>query len=380
MFKERGNRALHFLDRYAGIPLIALGRLRHKRPFPSKIATIGLLRSVAIGDTVLISAIIADLRMAFPRTQLIFFAGPGNYEMACLLEGVDRVVKVPIRDVVAGVRAVRSAAVDVMIDFGSWARLEALLILLSKSAFTIGFRTAGQHRHYGYDLVVDHSSCVHELENYRRLARALGVNCQNAPRVPVAAAQSQEALREYAVFHPWPGGKRKELKQWPSEKWVRLIEELARVGMNVVLTGAPEDREGNDGLIAQLSQETQAQTRSAAGASLRETAVTLLGASLVVSVNTGVMHLAAALGTPLVALHGPTSSKRWGPICKRATVIDSPAQGCGYLNLGWEYPSRPPECMKCIPYERVRDACFEVLRQAPVSRHLETRIANKTNA
>jgi len=88
---------LHFLDRYAGIPAVAiLGHARRKRALPSAIRTIGLLRTAAIGDTVLISAAIADLRAAFPGASVIFFAGPTNFEMASMLDGVNVVIKVPI--------------------------------------------------------------------------------------------------------------------------------------------------------------------------------------------------------------------------------------------------------------------------------------------
>src|SRR6267378_7214310 len=93
----RGSPLLHLLDRYLGIPTIALlGRLRRKRPLPAKIETIGLLRTVAIGDTVLMSGIIADLRRAFPGASLVFLAGPSNFEIASMIDGLDRVVKVPI--------------------------------------------------------------------------------------------------------------------------------------------------------------------------------------------------------------------------------------------------------------------------------------------
>lgn len=380
MLKERGSRALHFLDRFAGIPAIAvLGCARRKRALPVKIETIGVLRTVAIGDTVLMSAVIADLRIAFPRARLIFFPGPSNFEMAEMLEGIDAVVKVPTRNLVAGLKAVRSVSLDVMIDFGPWPRLDALLTLFSRAAFTVGFRTSGQHRHFGYDVSVEHSSQIHELENYRRLVRELGVKTVNAPRLQ-APAIARAFQGEYAVFHLWPGGKRKELKQWPADEWLRLIEEFTSRGVSVVLTGAPADRQNNDALISSMSTPHRLAVRNAAGLSLRQTAATLAAASLVVSVNTGVMHIAAALGTPLVALHGPTSSKRWGPLSRRAIIIDSPLQGCGYLNLGWEYPSRPPDCMKCIRYERVREACLALLNHTPVTTHSETQVAHTANA
>jgi ADP-heptose:LPS heptosyltransferase len=366
MLRKRGSAVLHFLDRYAGIPAVAiLGQARRKRALPCMIRTIGLLRTAAIGDTVLMSAAIADLRAAFPEASVIFFAGPTNFEMAGMLDGVDEIVEVPIANLAAWWR-VRSIAVDVMIDFGQWPRFDALLTLFSSASFTIGFQTHGQHRHYGYDAAVEHSCHVHEIENYRRLVRALGVKTGNPPRLPTASpAPSSPA--NYAVFHLWPGGRRRELKQWPDEKWLALVEEIAGREIEIVLTGSAADRDGNDAMIGRVGPHARCFVRNAAGLSLRETAALLAHSRLVVSVNTGVMHMAAALGAPLVALHGPTSSRRWGPIGEKAIVVDSPLDGCGYLNLGWEYPSRPLGCMECISYETVRDACRSVIQSQVAS-------------
>jgi len=363
MIRKRGSPVLHFLDRYAGIPAVAiLGHARRKRALPSAIRTIGLLRTAAIGDTVLISAAIADLRAAFPGASVIFFAGPTNFEMASMLDGVNVVIKVPIVNIAAALRRVRSIAVDVMVDFGQWPRFDALLTLFSKASFTIGFQTRGQHRHYGYDATVEHSSHAHEIENYRRLLRAVGVKTGNPPRLPTPSPGALAATN-YAVFHLWPGGRRKKLKQWPDENWLALVEEMASLEMEVVLTGAPADRDGNDAIIERVRPDARCFVRNAAGLSLQGTAAMLAYSRLVVSVDTGVMHMAAALGVPLVALHGPTSSRRWGPISERAIAVDSPLDGCGYLNLGWEYSPRPLTCMECIPYEAVRDACRSVIEK-----------------
>jgi ADP-heptose:LPS heptosyltransferase len=363
MIPKRGSAALHFLDRYAGIPtVVILGCSRRKRALPSSIQTFGLLRTAAIGDTVLISAAIADLRERFPDANVIFFAGPSNFEMARMLDGVDRVVELPVVNLASALRRVRSIAVDVMIDFGQWPRLDALLALLSRASFTIGFETRGQHRHFGYDLTVEHSSHVHEIENYRRLVRALGVKAGNPPSLPVPSTGASPPA-DYAVFHLWPGGRRKKLKQWPEEKWLALVEEIVSWEVEIVLTGAPADSAANDAMIERAGPHARRFVRNAAGLKLQETAALLAHSRLVVSVDTGVMHMAAALGAPLVALHGPTSSRRWGPISERAIAIDSALAGSGYLNLGWEYPERPLACMECISYESVRDACRCVIER-----------------
>jgi ADP-heptose:LPS heptosyltransferase len=359
--KQRGNSALHFLDRYVGIPAIALlGCARAKRSLPSSIERVGLLKLAAIGDTVLMGAIVADLRSALPHASIVLFVGRSNLEIAGMLEGVDQIIQVSTDRPWAGLKTIRSAAVDVLLDFGQWSRLEALFCLQSRAHFTVGFRTPGQHRHWGYDWVVGHSSQVHELENFRLLGRALGTKANNVPVLTVSG-QSHRSRQPYAAFHLWPGGRRRKLKEWPMDRWLRLVEEFARLGLDVELTGASADRSRNDTLIASLPSSVRGFVKNAAGLSLRNSAAILSGATLVVSVDTGLMHMAAALGVPLVALHGPTSSRRWGPVSSKAVVVESQLEGSGFISLGWESPEAPPACMESITYEAVRDVCLRLL-------------------
>jgi len=357
VIRLRGNPTLHFVDRYAGIPAIAFfGALRSRRKFPSSIGSLGLLKSAAIGDTVLMSAVIADLRRAFPHAALILFSGESNYEIACMLEGLTNVVRVPIGNPLAALKIVRSVPVDVIIDFGQWSRMEALLALSNQSAFTLGFRTTAQYRHYGYDIAVEHSSETHELENYRALVRTLGVEAESLPYLKALEANPL-AGRSYAVCHLWPGGVGSALKQWSLGNWRQLLGELSRRGLEIACTGSWADRNRNEEFMAGLPAGMLHQIHNTAGLDLAKTAAVLAEARLVVSVNTGIMHMAAALGSPVVGLQGPTSSRRWGPIGKRSIAVDSMLDGCGYLNLGWEYPKNPPPCMEAISLASVVYAC-----------------------
>ena len=83
-----------------------------------------------------------------------------------------------------------------------------------------------------------------------------------------------------------------------------------------------------------------------------------------VSVNTGIMHLAAATGAPTISLNGPTDPARWGPVGERAVSVDSCLEGCGYLYYGWEYKGRRTDCMDGIEFERVLSALDEALAGA----------------
>jgi heptosyltransferase I len=367
MKKVRGSPALHLIDRYAGIPALALvGALRRKRLPPTKIETIGLLKGGAIGDTVLLSGVIQDLRVAFPAAKLVLFVGESNYELAQLLEGVDKLVKAPVGDPRKGFRAMRSVPLDVMIDFAQWSRAEALYALASDAKFKIGFCTAGQHRHYGFDRAVEHSGDGHEIDNYRRLLHVLGAKTGQLPRL--RATHRAAAFEEpYVVCHLWPGGRRKVRKQWPVENWIKLLEEFAGQGFHVVLTGGPDDTAGNGNVLKQLSSTARAMCTNFAGANLFDTIGVLSHAQLVVSVDTGIMHIASALGVSLVALHGPTFSRRWGPLSKNAIAIDTPHPEGGYISLGWEDRSPAPPCMEAISFESVLSACNRLVVVVPAT-------------
>src|SRR5271170_7009622 len=93
----RGSRRARLLDRYLGIPLVFLaGLCRRKRSIPLHPRKIGLLNTAAVGDTVLMSGPLADLREAYPSTELVLLTGPNNYEAGCLLKSVDRVIKLDV--------------------------------------------------------------------------------------------------------------------------------------------------------------------------------------------------------------------------------------------------------------------------------------------
>lgn len=84
------------------------------------------------------------------------------------------------------------------------------------------------------------------------------------------------------------------------------------------------------------------------GAPLVESLRVVADATLTVSVNTGVVHMAAALDVPLVALYGPSKAESWRPIGERTIVVQSSLAFAGYLNLGLETPRNPPPCIKAI--------------------------------
>jgi ADP-heptose:LPS heptosyltransferase len=368
----RGNYRARLVDRYLGIALVfALGTLRRRRMIPAEPKHIGLLNTAAVGDTILMSGPVADLRTQHRHARITLVSGPSNYDIACMVNHVDKVIRLPVFNPLASLRLLRAQGFDVLLDFGPWCRLNALLATLSGARFVVGFRTPGEARHFGYDLSVEHSNSVHELENHRRIVRALGIQAVHPPclrHIKAKNGKSENVQEPYVVCHLWPGGSAARQKEWPTMRWVALAEHFSRSGYGIVFTGSPNQHALNESVIARIRPPLRRFARNVAGAPLVETLRVLAGAKLTVSVDTGVVHMAAALDVPLVALYGPSKAERWGPIGERTIVVESPLASAGYLNLGFERPRNPPPCMEAICYECVRNACNVALQQADAER------------
>jgi ADP-heptose:LPS heptosyltransferase len=339
-----------------------VGALRRSRERPQAPRRIGLVKTTGIGDMVLLTAVIDDVLAAFPQADVVVV---GSAENVGLIDAGARVsvLELPAATPWKALPLLRRQRFDVLVDFGQWSRLEGLYTALCGARWTAGFDTPGQRRHHGYDAPVAHRDDVPELENYRRLTATLGIASTAMPRFAPQGPTPLADLGPYVVFHLFPGGFRSELREWAPERWVALAAKVAELGCAVVLTGAPADAPRAQALAEQL-RAAGARVEDVAGRfKLRQTVDVLAGAACVVSVNTGVMHIAAALGVPTVALNGPTSSLRWGPVGERVTNVDSDLPGCGFLNLGFEYEGQREDCMAGVPVDRVAAAVAAALEE-----------------
>jgi heptosyltransferase-3 len=361
ILSKRGNPLLKPLDR-AGIPLIRLLGFLPSQAMPPDIHRVGVLRTAAVGDTLLLSGILRDVRAAYPHADLMLLTGRENAEAGALaLGGTGRLVVLPLSRPHAAVSALRRERLDVLIDTGSWPRFDALLTALSGARYRVGFRTAGQFRHYAYDAVVMHNSEAHEIENFRALARAIGVHGSTLPSI------SRETLRRvpetprppFAVFHPWAGGYRGEIREWPEERWIELAQRLQSRFDSFLITGAPSQSERTARLVGQL--RAKGVKASGSSHSVREVAAILCESEVVVGVNTSITHLGALLAVPAVVLDGPTGPIRWGLIGPRVASVMSELPGCGFLDLGYDYAGHRTDCMLGISVEAVERAVRQIL-------------------
>lgn len=354
MIKERGNPWLRWVDRWCGIPLIwLLGRWNRKRKCPVEIRSIALLKTAGIGDTVLLTGIIADLKKKFPDALIYLYTGRANQGMADLLPQITCIC-LPITQIFTCIFACRKRKHDVWIDCDAWPRINALLTFFSRATFTIGFQTKEQHRHFIYDQPIEHQLDNHEIDNFRKLIAAIGVQGTHHPSIQL---NTERQANQKVVLHLFPGGSRATLKQWPLSHWHKLVEILLRHNFSLVLTGSATDYTY---LVSFLEKFPKVEN-CAGKLTLYETAVLLSNACCLISVDTGIMHLAAALGTPVIALHGPTSPLRWGAIGKKVIALTPTFSYHPCIHLGFEKHCTQNRCMQEISVDRVFHAFQSII-------------------
>jgi ADP-heptose:LPS heptosyltransferase len=318
-----------------------------------------LLLNPALGDTLLASAATQEIRFLFPDAKLILFVTSTNATAAALLPAIDRIELLPITRPFAAIRALRRCALDWMLDFTSWQRITATYTLLSGARFTVGFNRKGQHRQRGYDSVVTHRSDCHELENLRCLTRSLGATKEYFPRLVIPGGPLPEPVLVGAaviVLHAWASGTRGWLREWPETRWASLARRLMAPGITFLITGSPAD-ESRCNVLCQMIVALGASAQILIGRNgISEIARALSHAEMLVSVNTGIMHLGAILGVPTISINGPTAVHRWGPIGPRVANVCPPDGSGGFLDLGFEYRGHSENEMEKISVDDVMKA------------------------
>ncbi|GAA1534384.1 glycosyltransferase family 9 protein [Kribbella lupini] len=181
----------------------------------------------------------------------------------------------------------------------------------------------------------------HEVDRWCRLVRDAGGSCSPEDlRLDVRVEASGAVL-----VHP---GAASVARQWPPDRWVAVVTALQDAGRPVVVTGGPAEQE----LCRLVSKPTGCEDLSGL-LDLDSLAETVAGAELLISGDTGVAHLATAVGTPTVTLFGPTPPTLWGP------AIDPDLHTVLYRGTapGDPHADRPDPALLAITVQEVLAPC-----------------------
>jgi ADP-heptose:LPS heptosyltransferase len=309
------------------------------------------IRTDRLGETLLNLPAVAALNAALPNAELTIVVHPALQDLIAAVPGVDRVLPYDDADTPWWVRAFRFAK-----TLRSH-RFDLAIISNPKKELHVAVRLAGIPLRVGYSRKwgrwllthrLDDRKALgerHEVEYNLDLIRAVGLPTTfsqwQLPRFDHEQADVFQLLQRQEIkpskpliaVHPWTSN---PLKQWPAARFQTLIRQcVERFGVQVVVIGGPEEaRKANDVLPAgiQVGNLTGQLT-------LRQLAALLQGARLLVSNDSGPVHLASAVGTRTVVLFGTpdpaTGPGRWGPYGEGHRVIWKPTMEAIAIEEVW---------------------------------------------
>ncbi len=304
-----------------------------------------LIKPSSLGDIVHTLPTVALLRVAFPQAHLAWLVKREWAGLVERVEGVDRVWPVDpgFAGWLAHVPALRAERFDLVVDLQGLLR-SGLMAWLSGCSTRIGFANGreGSPLLYSQRVAVP-TPDMHAVDRYRLVAAALGASAGRTPEfrfrsLPGDEEQVHALLRRHGLSPstPWIAmnvSARWPTKRWPPEYFAQTADRLQQDGAGpVVLCGGPGDRVDAE----TVKQSMRTQPVDVTG----ETPVGLLPtllkcAAVLVTNDSGPMHVAAAVGTPVVSVFGPTSPVRTGPY------------GTGHVVLTHNVPCRPCYSREC---------------------------------
>lgn len=330
-----------------------------------------------IGDAVMCEPAIRGLRSLFPEAEITMLAKRAVAELFSAAPELSRVVVYDDKGLHAGLSGKWSLA-------GTLRRHGFDLAVLFQNAFEAAFLAwlAGIPQRYGYATdgrvfflttpVAVPSRGVHQVEYYWNLLKPLGLSGgASLPTLVVTADESRQLDIRLAgaevglsdiVIGINPGSTYGSAKRWLPERFAEVAQRLAeRIGQDenaqvvVVILGA----RGEESLGKDIAARINRRSVVLSGATtIRELMAVVKRCRLLITNDTGPMHIAAACGVPVVAVFGPTDSHTTAPYGQERSIVRE-AVDCAPCLLR-ECPI-DHRCMTRIPVDRVYDAAVQQL-------------------
>jgi len=331
-----------------------------------------IVKPSSFGDIVHSLPFLHVLRRGLPRAHVAWMVSRAN---AGLLEGhpeIDELVifererwggvtdfcrSVP--ELAAFVRGLRRRAFDLVVDLQGLFR-SGLLTRLSGAPRRVGFAAAREMSHLFYtDRVHVSDPEMHAVERYLLVARALGLDTDGAPTFVVPVGEDDRRFAAERLDEMNPDGtavvvmlpsSRWVTKRWPGEHFAALADRVTReLDARVLFLGGV----GDVPLVESIRGAMKSPAPSLVGrTTLRQSAALLERADAVVANDSGPMHLAVALGRPVVALYGPTSPGRTGPYGGNVRLVRTRCDCAPCFKSDCDRH----ECMRDISVDEVFDA------------------------
>jgi ADP-heptose:LPS heptosyltransferase len=325
----------------------------------AEVREIAVVKFWGVGNAALLLPVLRRLRQRYPQARLTVVTLA--HIAPIYREAADRILTVRLRpfpraliDLARVTWRLRRDRIDLALDMEQFVRTSELVLFLARARQVIAFDTPGLARATLADVRVPYDDHRHMGESFLDLARAVGVTGGRyeagglRARVPAPLAEGGSPL---VVLHPGSGDNFPG-RRWPAERFGELARQLVDSGTRVAVTGGQHER----GIVDAVVAAAQRPLFDCVGRlSLDELVALLDRADLLVSNDTGPVHLASALGTPVYALYGPNTPRLYGPLSagSRAFYDAPPCSPC-ITNFNHK-TSRclNPVCIQAIPADAV---------------------------
>jgi heptosyltransferase I len=330
-----------------------------------------LIKPSSLGDIVHALPTLAALRSRFPWAAVTWVVKRQWAGLVERAEGVDHVLTLDdgLHGWLSQVPAIRAGRFDLVVDLQGLFR-SGILAWLSGCPKRVGLASGREGSPLFYTERVSVPTVhMHAVDRYLLVAGALGASTTTPRSFRFQERDSdaqllRELLRREGLppDRPWVAinvSARWVTKRWPAEQFAQVADLLTGEGLSVVLIGGPSEK--RDSTRVRSMMQTHAVDLTG------QTEVGLLPALLrqavaLVTNDSGPMHIAAAVGTPVVALFGPTDPIRTGPYGTGHAVLthDLPCRPC--LKRRCEY-SVPMACLLGVTPELVVQAVRDRVKQ-----------------
>ena len=346
-----------------------------------------------IGSLQMLTPAARSLRSRHPGAELVFLTLASNRQCAEGLDVFDRVLTLDVSGggwwrvfgrILTLVRTLRRERFDAVYDFEFFTRFSAVIGFLTGAPRRHGFASTRVWRGGLHTHEVPFNRYWHVARNFRVLAGVDdGLNVTAQDVVPhrvteqdelrvgeLLAAEGLAPGTPYAVLNPNAGTLSLE-RRWPAAMFADLASRLLREDdLAVVLIGSGAEREYTEG-VRLLAEATPGERLANLAGSVTTggLAALLRDAAVVVSNDSGPMHLSAALGAPTVGLFGPETPVMYGPLGLRALALYRPPPCSPCINVHDNKVASciygRPECLVNLPVDEVHEA-LRALRRGDV--------------
>lgn len=328
-------------------------------PRPDAIRRILVIRPGGMGDMILLQPMLKSLRQHCPQAGIDLVCEKRNRDIPALAGESGRVILYDAHPF-GFLGKLRREHYDVVIDTEQFHYFSAIMAILSRAPVRIGFKI-NPGRNTLYTHLVNYDLEGYEAGEFMRLLAPLGIKDEAVVKGCLALPGRPQGRSKAVVIHV---GASTRYKHWETGKFVDLVKRLAGTGGAargpIILVGGRREARVAEEIARQAGLGDRVKVM-AGSLTVPQTADLIGSASLFIGGDSGLSHLAAALGTPTVVLFGPSDHKKWGASGQGNVVVRTELPCAPCFIFGYHKFCHSIACMSGISVEHVmtavRNAC-----------------------